>query len=520
MTLGKPRHLFRFGDLRRSHVRMRHSVVGCLAALLLWACVSASPKGEILSLSPSTGMAGEASPAVLIKGRGLGDFAQVKLDDKGSARITPVTVEVGGVLATVQGRPSRDQIEARFPALPAGDYDVRVFAGSELSAELEAAFHVAAATNGVEPDPSATISTEASVPAGDAGMVTQVSSSDESDGVDETSSSEQASNTDVETTVSTSAEVTMSTVSTGDVDAAVSAEDVSSNLEPPDAGEQTTVSDEAGAAESDAGVDAGGWGNWLDECAAADGTLLFYDDYELGDFSRWTFDDNVGQDACQTTDVSDERVFEGEFALSSTLTCAPGSEAEHYAALQFAGDELLGEFDNSEEGIDAPNGVVISFDLWAELGFAATADQWVSFLLLSGSCDWTDPVLSVATPGAGEPLGISHGDEDGGTEYDYPDAPVAAQSEWSRVTVYVNYYEQVLTVWQDGVLASRAEFVRPGNTLCHVWVGAGFGADSVDSQVYEDNVMVWRLSAPLDDADTEPCLYDTNYWRRDWTSRR
>lgn len=472
---------------------MRNSVVGCFAALLLAACASAKPKGEISSLSPSSVVEGEMPPTVLIKGRGLGDLAHVKLDDKGSARITPVTVEVGGVVANVKSHPSRDQIEAEFPPLPPGEYDVRVLTGTEVNAVMAGAFHVESAPSGVSPDDTDDATPSGSQTPSDAGSSNDEAASTSGPGSNVESSQALTSNAGTSGTITDVTAATEPDESSTLGDAAIDSTDVATA----DAGDGAVTSDVTSESpDAEAPPPA---------CVNAPGTLLFYEDYESGELSRWTSDGNVGQGACQNTFVGNERAFGGGFALDSTLTCAPGNDAEHYLALQFDGDDVLSAFRQNGSGIDAPFGVVISFDVWAELGFTPGTDRWLSLALLSGTCDWSDTVLSVATLGAGAPLGVAHGDANGGTEYDYSGAPVAARSEWSHVTVYVNYYEQVLSVWQDGILASRAEFERPGNTLCHIWLGAAFGANSVDSRVYQDNVTIWRLSAPLSDADSEPC---------------
>jgi hypothetical protein len=485
---------------------MRRAVVGCPAGLLFWACVSSAPKGEILSLSPSTVTEGETRYSVLIEGRGLGDVAHLKLDDKDSARITPVTVYVGGMQAIVLERPSRNQIHADFPALPPGDYDVSVRSGTVLTAEVVGAFHIEPARDGATSSNSDTNEAAVSNSADEADVdaYVEATSSEFTSGPDESS-----------TVVASTARTSSDGLDAGSSSAPSTKADGAAPTSDGDAGQSAKVSDAGtdaslqSSATSDAGVavedDADARASSV-ECGNATGDLLFGEDYELGDFSRWTFDGNVGQDTCQTTEVNDARVWEGELSLSSTLTCAPEDQDEHYAALQFAGDMVLSQFDNSDEGIDAPNGVVVSFELWTELGFGGGAEEWVSFLLLSGTCDWSDTVLSVASTGSGDTLGISHGDVNGGSELVNGGAPPLADGEWTRVTVYVNYYEQVLSVWQDGVFVTRANFVRPGNTLCHVWFGAAFGPAAVDSQVFEDNFRIWRLDAPLTDPDSEPCL--------------
>jgi hypothetical protein len=466
-----------------------------------------------VSLSPSTITADQMPAEVRIEGRGLSNFARVQLSGEGDAKLTPVVVEVGGVRAEVTRHVTRDEIYARFPALPPGDYDVRVAAGSKASVTSSSVFRVEpafgnntdvsqptdepiSASRDDEPSsggaPSA-ITAAPVTPSSDAARQEPPEAGARSDARDTAGVVDGAV---VDGAVADGAVVDGAVVDGAVVDGAVA-----------DGAAVDAGFDGAGQTSDPLVADAGDEQTGQVECATGTGTLLFYDDYELGDLSRWTFGGNVNQNTCQATEINGDRPYEGALAFSSTLTCSPESgQPEHYASLQFAGNEVLRAFDNTKQGIDAHDGVLLSFEVWADLGFTLGADQWASFLLLSGTCDWSDTVLSVAALGSGEPLAISHGDVDGGLTYDFPFAPPFPERQWTRITVYVNYHEQVITVWQNGMAISRAEFVRPGKRLCHVWIGAAFGGESVDSQVYQDDVRIWRLSKPLRDADVEPCL--------------
>jgi hypothetical protein len=253
-------------------------------------------------------------------------------------------------------------------------------------------------------------------------------------------------------------------------------------------------------ATSDAGASA--------ECQT--GNLLFTEDYETGDLSSFTSAD-YGVETCQQTSLSTDRAVSGQHAFKSHVVCSTAQDHEHYGALQFSGSDVLSAHRNNGAGIDSPSGVVVSFWTWIDLGFTPGNAQWLSLVLLSGSCDWSDTVLSVATGNSSSRLAVSHTSEGGGSASDYPSAPALPQQTWTHVTLYINYHDGVLVAWQDGVPVTRADFVRPGSTLCHVRVGAYVSAASSQVLMYLDDTQVWELAEPLAGFDSAPCLVDSTF---------
>ena len=141
---------------------------------------------------------------------------------------------------------------------------------------------------------------------------------------------------------------------------------------------------------------------------------------------------------------------------------------DHYGSLQFSGDDVVNVLSTSGEGIDSPNGVVISFYVWIDAVETLGNGRWLSLLLLSGACDWSDSVFSLAIEDSSGRLAV--GPVEPSSEY-APGAPAVASENWTRVTAYVNYYEQVFHVWQDGQPVVSVDFERPGQRLCHIMMG-------------------------------------------------
>jgi hypothetical protein len=237
-------------------------------------------------------------------------------------------------------------------------------------------------------------------------------------------------------------------------------------------------------------------------CVAS--SRLFADDFESATFDAWTSNDLSGN--CHTSALSRAGSVSGSYAFHSDIECARSSDHENYGGLQFDGDAVLQNHVDSGRGIDAPNGVMIRFWARVEYSFQINSGHWIALVLLSGSCDWSDTVFSIGTGNTSAALGISHDTVDGGTSTPFVDAPTFPQSTWVRVSAYVNYHTQTFVVWQDGVPVTRADFVRPSTTLCHIRIGAYVSANTSDAQVSVDDPEVWRLDAPVDTFDEEPCL--------------
>jgi hypothetical protein len=87
--------------------------------------------------------------------------------------------------------------------------------------------------------------------------------------------------------------------------------------------------------------------------------------------------------------------------------------------------------------------------------------------------------------------------------------------KWVRITVYVHYdgSEGYVHVWQDGVSVLRGNVGRletsPGTKLERVHWGMSASAETESGALYNDDILIWTLSAPLSSFDQEPRWQDS-----------
>ena len=91
----------------------------------------------------------------------------------------------------------------------------------------------------------------------------------------------------------------------------------------------------------------------------------------------------------------------------------------------------------------------------------------------------------------------------GSVQYE-PGAPAFPMEEWTRVTVYLNYYDGDMHVWQNGDKVASASFSRDDPRLCQWHFGLYASGPNHDIVLYEDDIRIYKLNAPLGDLDTEP----------------
>jgi hypothetical protein len=235
---------------------------------------------------------------------------------------------------------------------------------------------------------------------------------------------------------------------------------------------------------------------------------LWFDDFETGDYRRWTsmnYYDSWGNN-CQNNGISTESAHSPTHSQRSEIVCAYAENGvtRGYGGLQFSGDNVVPAFTNTGVGIDAPNGVVTV--MWMRLDSPTVFQNgtWVNFWTSSATCDWSDEVMTVGLEDSSNRLAAAHYQNGGGTRTFSPNAPALPRGQWTRVTVYVNYYDGVLHVWQDGKSVEHVTFNRALKTICQFHWGLYASGDNNNVVLFEDDKSLWKLGEKWTDFDKEP----------------
>ncbi len=273
----------------------------------------------------------------------------------------------------------------------------------------------------------------------------------------------------------------------------------------------TTTADDSSTATSSVDATAADTSSGPGECVAA--TLLWSEDFETLDYSRWTsmtYDAGWNGGLCHDNEFSDQESVSPGHSHRSEITCASDMSVHRgYGGLQFDGDAVVPAYTNVGEGIEAPGGIVNTF--WSRLDapYAFADGRWFSFWTVNDSCDYSSDVLTLGLENTQNLLVPAHVLSTGGTvEFD-PAAPAFPMGEFVRITIYVNYYDGVMHVWQNGASVVHATFTRPGTDLCQWHWGAYASGDNDDLVLWEDDNSLWRLDQPWDDFTVEPWLGET-----------
>jgi hypothetical protein len=266
-----------------------------------------------------------------------------------------------------------------------------------------------------------------------------------------------------------------------------------------------------GAGASNGGSPAAGGAAPGDGGACVRATLLWSEDFETGDYQRWTsnsYDDDWGND-CQSNGFSTEQAVSGTHSHKSTITCAytaMGNVHRGYGGIQFSGDTPLPAHTNQGVGIDAPFGVVNTYWSYLQTNTVFQNGTWFSFWTVNDSCDWTSDVMTLGLEDSSNQLAAAHYQVGGGTRT-YLNGPLGFPlGRWVRTTIYINYYDDVMHVWQDGVEQSHMTFVRNRNTICQWHWGAYASGDNDNVTLYEDDNSIWKLGEAWTDLGVEPYL--------------
>lgn len=238
-------------------------------------------------------------------------------------------------------------------------------------------------------------------------------------------------------------------------------------------------------------------------------TRLWFDDFETGDYSRWT-SRTYGADwgnACQDNALSAVHAVSPTHSNRSEITCpytAEGNVHRGYGGLQFSGDSLVTAYTNTGTGTDAPYGIVNTFHSWLETTSVFQNGKWFSFWTVNSDCGWADEVLTLGLEDPSNRLAAAHYQPGGGTRTFMPGAPGFPLGRWVRITIYVNYYTGVMHVWQDGEEVSHVTFVRSKKTICQWHWGAYASGDNDNLVLFEDDNSIWKLGEEWTDFSIEP----------------
>jgi hypothetical protein len=265
----------------------------------------------------------------------------------------------------------------------------------------------------------------------------------------------------------------------------------------------------SGAGNDETGTGMAGSGS-VDPGDCVDATRLWFEDFESGNYQRWTSNTYGGDwgDGCQSTALSAETAVSPGNSERSEVTCAYAADTVHrgYGGLQFAGDQRAPAYTNQGVGIDAPDGVVNT--MWVRLDSPTVFEggKWLSLWTVNGSCDWEAPddVLTLGLEDASGRLAAAHYQSGGGARTFEPGAPGMPRGEWVRITVYVNFHSGEMHVWQNGQSIEHVTFTRPVQTICHWHWGLYASSNNDDIVLFEDDNSIWKLHEPWDDFSVEP----------------
>lgn len=240
-------------------------------------------------------------------------------------------------------------------------------------------------------------------------------------------------------------------------------------------------------------------------------TLLWSEDFETGDYARWTsnsYGNDWGND-CQSNGFSTEQAVSGTHSHKSSITCsytAEGNVHRGYGGIQFGGDTPVPAYTNTGVGIDAPLGVVNTYWSYLQTSTVFESGTWFSFWTVNDSCDWSSDVMTLGLEDPSNQLAAAHYQANSGGVRTYLNAPGFPLGKWVRTTIYVNYYDDVMHVWQDGVEQSHVTFDRGRNTICQWHWGAYASGDNDGLVLYEDDNSIWKLGERWNDLAVEPYL--------------
>lgn len=235
--------------------------------------------------------------------------------------------------------------------------------------------------------------------------------------------------------------------------------------------------------------------------------LLWSDDFETGNFSRWT-NAQYGFDTsnCNESMISNANAHSGRWSARAEVTCVKTGGDSHrpYGGIQFAGDRPLARYTNTGVGISAPNGVVTTQWGWLDVPYNFGNGRWFSHWTINNACDYSDAVMTLGVSDARGTIETAHVTSTGGTVRYAPNAPTMPLRQWVRTTVYISYVLGEMTVWMNGQKVMDASFSRRVQTMCQFHWGLYASPQNTDIEYYDDDISIHRLDQRLTDRDNEP----------------
>jgi hypothetical protein len=267
----------------------------------------------------------------------------------------------------------------------------------------------------------------------------------------------------------------------------------------------TGASGGSGGSAAQAGLSGSGGGAGGPPCF--DASRLWFEDFETGDYSRWTSADygkNWKNGFCHDNGFSTDHAVSPTHSHRSEITCVSDESHRGYGGLQFDGDQVRAAYTNQGSGIDAPHGVVNTYHSWLEAPYPFQNGKWFSFWTVNNDCGWNDAVITLGLEDASNRLTPAHIKSTGGSVTFAANAPGFPLGEWVRTTIYVNYHAGEMVVWQDGQKLLDATFSRSDKDICQWHWGAYASKDNDDVVLYEDDISIWKLNEPWTDFAVEP----------------
>lgn len=245
-------------------------------------------------------------------------------------------------------------------------------------------------------------------------------------------------------------------------------------------------------------------------CTCVRATDLWHEDFETGDYSRWTGGGygNSWGDACQSNGFTTAHPHAGGRAHRSEIVCASNTDGIHrgYGGIQFSGSDVLPRYTNTGTGVVVPNGIVNTFWIWLEAGYSFGSGRWMSPFTVNPTCGYTERVITL---GIDQPDGIvrpAHYWPEGTLTMD-PGATAMPRGQWVRITLFLNFNSGEMHAWQNGrSLWHVRGIVRATKTMCQFHWGLYASGDNTDVVIYEDDNRLWRLEQPWTDWSREPWL--------------
>jgi hypothetical protein len=246
-----------------------------------------------------------------------------------------------------------------------------------------------------------------------------------------------------------------------------------------------------------------GWGpcTCLPQFGCVPATKLWCDNFELANYSRWT-GGYSSWSSCATTGFALDQWVSSLRSQRSQVACTAADSHRGYGGLRFNGNQMLSSFTiSSPGGIDAPNGVVVTFWNWLATPHTFSPTQWMSVMTITDDCsnNWTN-VLTLNIDDSSRRIKPVHVTS---VQYE-PGAPAFPLQQWVRTTAYVNYYTGAMHVWQNGRKIVSATFTRAVPKMCQWHFGLYASGNNSNIVLYEDDMSIVKLQQPLTNFTIEP----------------